>query len=108
MRKIRRLRHANFCVCGDEQLLGALDVGPSLDQRRRQSRGNVRRARLLGQRPTPRHPGGQLAEQDADEVLLLLDQPLERGNLAGGGVDELLGLTHVEHRGGPASLADSW
>ena len=34
------------------------------------------------------------AQQHAEEILLLRDLPLERGNLPRGAVDELFGLAH--------------
>ena len=39
-----------------------------------------------------------VAEEQADEVLLLRDLPLERRDLTGGAVDELFGLAHVDER----------
>src|SRR5438309_5098828 len=60
--------------------------------------------RLRRHGPPPRHRGRVLPKQDAHEILLLLDPPLEVGNPGGGGEDELLRLPHVEHGGGPLLL----
>jgi hypothetical protein len=53
----------------------------------------------------PRAIGQVAAQQHADEVLLLRDLPLERRDLAGRAVDQLLGLAHVEQGRHAASFA---
>src|SRR5579862_1941364 len=62
--------------------------------------------RLLIQRQAARDRAGIVAEQHADEVLLLLDQPLERDNLTRRAVYQLLGLTDIHERRRATALAD--
>src|SRR3954462_12657419 len=63
--------------------------------------------RLRGQFAAAGHPPGESAQQDGDEILLLLDAPFEVGNRPGCRVHELLRLPDVDHRGRAPLLTDA-
>ena len=63
--EVGRPGDADLGIGGDDVLFGRLDVGPPLEQRRRQSRRHFRRVRLGGQLAAARDRPGESAEQDA-------------------------------------------
>ena len=99
-RKVRGLRHADLRVRGGRAALGRGDVGPALEQLRRQAERNARH------RHRERHGRdgelrGQLADEDRDRVLQLraLHAGIDRLGLSA--LQLRLGLHHV-HLGGDA------
>ena len=68
-RVVERARRADVRVRGNEVLLGLQDVGPPLEERRGQVRGDRRRGELVD-RLAARDRPGIAPEQDRDQVLL--------------------------------------
>ena len=62
--------------------------------------------RLIGQLPAARDRTRVLSQQNADEVLLLLDAGLEIRDRRSGAIDELFRLADVEQRGRSARLEE--
>src|SRR4029453_3551090 len=62
--------------------------------------------RLVGERTAPRDRTRALAEEQAEEVFLLFDLPLQIDDGRTRAEHQLLGLPHVHQRGGAAALAN--
>ncbi|MCG3163404.1 MAG: hypothetical protein JMDDDDMK_04810 [Acidobacteria bacterium] len=103
--KVGRPRHADGGIGRNQSGFRRADVGAPFKQRRRQSRRHGGRLFLLRQRTTARRLARVSAQQQADLVLSLLDQPLDVGDGLGRAINQLLGLAHIQHRGDAASLA---
>src|SRR5579862_1322254 len=87
---------ANIGVGGDEVLFRLANVRPSIDQGRRQTRGNAGRKRLRHQGKSATNIRGIIAEQNADGIFLLAYLSLQVRDLRIGGVEHLLSLEHVQ------------
>ena len=98
LRKVRCPGNADLRVGGDQVRLGFADVRPPLQQRRGKPDRHFGSMRLFGQFQSSRNIAGVVAEKYADGVFLLSDLALEVRDFGCGGVYELLGLAHIQHR----------
>ena len=84
-------------------LLGLANIGPALDERRRQARRHFGRKRLLHQRASAWHGLRVIAKENADGIFFLRDLPLQVGDLSVRRIEDLLSLQNIK-LGGHAVL----
>src|SRR4029077_4858057 len=95
LRKKLSLCDANFCIRGNQVLLRLKDMGPSRQQRGRQTRRHFWRNWLVGKPYSARDGPGIVAEKNADCVLFLAKLSLDIRDLRIRGVEHLPSLKHV-------------
>src|SRR2546422_6738360 len=83
LREVLSLRDADPGRRRRELVLGLADIGPALEQRRRQPGRHDRARELLKKWAAPRNRGRVTPEQDRDEILGLLDPAHDVGNRRG-------------------------
>ena len=90
---------ADLRVRGNQLLLGLLNVRPPQEEVQRQARGQRRGGDLLVEWTPALDRARILSEQDADEVLLLLDLALDVRDRFRRAIEQRLGLPQIEHAG---------
>src|SRR5581483_8266766 len=95
-------RHANVRRGGRELFLSRAYIRTALQQPRWQPSRNFRRRGLFGQRLPARYGVRILANEGGDEILLQADLTLRVGYGFGRSLHKLLGLAHIQQRGGAA------
>src|SRR5690606_3095608 len=96
LREVVGAGDADAGVGRDERLLGLADIGTVLDQRSRQAGRNLRRQAEIVHRFAARDGAGSAAEKQAERVFRQPDAALGARYLRRSGVEELLGLAHVQ------------
>ena len=83
-------------VRGNQDLFRLSNIGPTLDDRRWKAGWNFRRKCLLDERNPACDVLWVIAEQDADGIFFLGNLPLQVGDLRIRGIEDLLGLKHIQ------------
>ncbi len=86
-------------VRGNQDLFCLANIGPALDDRRWNAGWNFRRKCLLDERNPACDVLWVIAEQDADRIFFLSNLSLQVRNLRIRGIEDLLGLEHIQLRG---------
>ncbi len=103
MRKEIRFGNADVGIGRNKVLFRAADVGTPLQQRRRQSGGNLRHVRLFRHFQAAHNRAGVLTEKNTNVILRLLDQLVQADGLCFCRLQQDLCLIHL-HDGGLAAL----